>query len=184
MMDTERPEADLIEGTRRGDERAFELLMRRHSQAIRRLIARYFRNHMLVDDLAQETFVRAYFGLSRYRGDAPFVFWLKQIAVRLCLDEMRRRKAGSSLKQADTEVDKDVPAPADGGTRQIEARLLLEKMLAGLNPVDRMILILLDGEGYDAREISRLTGLSRANVKVRAFRIRRRLRALYGVGEA
>ena len=181
MADFDRPDEELIDGARSGDQVAFELLMRRHSEAIRRLIARYFRNRSMVDDLAQETFVKAYFGLNSFRRDSPFVYWLKRIAVRLCLDEMRRRKT-QEVEQIDDAapltdglVDKD-------SERRLAARLLLNKMLAALRPLDRMIVVLLYGEGYNVVEIADLTGLSRANVKVRAFRIRRRLRMFYAGG--
>ena len=180
MIDLKRPDADLIDDARRGDERAFELLMRRHSEAIRRLIAHYFRNRSVVDDLAQETFVKAYFSLSQYRGDAPFLFWLKQIAVRLCLDEMRSRKSQHSGSGDERGPAENGQAADESAEDRIAARLSLNKMIEKLSPVDRMILLLLYADGYSVGEIAQMTGLSRANVKIRAFRIRRRLRALLG----
>jgi RNA polymerase sigma-70 factor (ECF subfamily) len=66
---------------------------------------------------------------------------------------------------------------------RLQARLLVEKILAMLNPLDRMILVLMDAEGYDTNEVARLTRLTRANVKIRAFRLRRRLRAMLQQGE-
>jgi len=177
MIDLKRPDADLIDDARRGDEHAFELLMRRHSEAIRRLIAHYLRNRSVVDDLAQETFVKAYFSLSQYRGDAPFPFWLKQIAVRLCLDEMRRRKSQPDDESGPPE---SYPAVDESAENRMAARLLLNRMIERISPVDRMILLLLYGDGYSVSEIAQMTGLSRANVKIRAFRIRRRLRAQLG----
>jgi RNA polymerase sigma-70 factor, ECF subfamily len=171
------PDEDLIDRARGGDEPAFELLMRRHSAAVRNLIAHYFRDRSVVDELAQETFVKAWFGLRTFRGAAPVVIWLKRIAVRLCLDEMRRRASRPIA------WGQDEPAAAardDSGTSRSDARLLLDKVLKPLAPMDRMILLLLYGEGYDVKEVSHLTGLSQPNVKVRAFRIRRRLRMLSG----
>ncbi len=178
MADLDRPDEELIDGARGGDEMAFESLMRRHSETIRRLIARFFRNRSMVDDLAQETFAKAYFGLNSFRNESPFVYWLKRIAVRLCLDEVRRRKA-QPVGYEDDLVSVTDGALSEDSEKRLEARLVLDKMLAALGPLDRMIVVLLYGEGYDAGEIAGLTGLSRTNVKVRAFRIRRRLKALY-----
>jgi RNA polymerase sigma-70 factor, ECF subfamily len=174
MDDRDLSEQELLGFARQGDDRAFESLMRLHSGAIRNLIAHYFPNRTTVDDLAQETYVKAYFALPAFRGESPFVFWLKQIAVRLCLDEMRRRK-NSEFRQ---EEENPVQAVKDPG-RQIEARLLLRNMLSRLSPLDRIILVLLHGEGYEIKEIAQMTGLSRANIKIRAFRLRKQLRALY-----
>lgn len=185
--DTDRSDEDLVKDTRSGSDQAFELLMRRHSGTIRNLIARFHPDRSLVDDLAQETFVKAYFKMNSYRGDSPFIFWLKKIAVRLCLDHSRHAKVtdAESIKNSQA-VEADIQKTETGSNqdtgKQIEARLLLGKILAKLQPADRIILVLFYGEGYDSNEISQLTGLSRTNVKVRAFRIRRHLRKIYAGG--
>jgi len=92
MAEFDRDE-ELIESARRGDDLAFERLMRLHSDSIRRLRTRFFRDQSTVDGLAPETFVKVYFGLVSFRNESPFVYRLKRIAVRLCLDEMRNRKS-------------------------------------------------------------------------------------------
>ena len=61
----------LVQAALGGDASGFDQLMRRHAGAVRILIARYFRNRDQVDDLAQENFVRAFFSLTSYRGEAP-----------------------------------------------------------------------------------------------------------------
>jgi RNA polymerase sigma-70 factor (ECF subfamily) len=167
---------DLIARTLDHDENAYDQLMRRHANPVRLLIAHYFQDRTLVDDLAQETFAKAYFALKDYRGNAPFIFWLKQIAVRLCMDELRRRKSQRELVTTLEQRGPGRPAARNPAER-LNARLFLNELLSNLSPVDRMILILLDGEGHSVAEVAQLTGLTRANVKVRAFRIRRRLRA-------
>jgi RNA polymerase sigma-70 factor, ECF subfamily len=178
MVESYRADEELVDCTRGGDDLAFEQLMRRHSDAIRRLIARYFRNRAMVDDLAQETFVKAYFALSSFRNESPFIYWLKRIAVRLCLDEMRNRKTQEAKRSEDIDSIADDFIPADSGN-QLEAQLLLDKILEKLAPLDRMIIVLLYGEGHDTKEVADMTGLSRANVKVRAFRSRRLMKLLY-----
>ncbi len=65
---------------------------------------------------------------------------------------------------------------------QIEARLFLSKIMKSLAPQDRAILVLHYGEGYSGEEIAKITGLSKTNIKVRAFRIRRKLKAIYDGG--
>lgn len=178
MTDSDCPDDELVERTRGGDDQAFELLMRRHAEPIRRLIARYCRNRSMVDDLAQETFVKAYFRLGSFRNESPFIYWLKQVAIRLCIDEMRRRKVRGGEEETIDSVAERMSGPDQ--RERAESRMALNKVLGPLSPVDRMVLVLLYGEGYGVGEVAGLTGLSGANVKVRAFRLRRRLRALYG----
>jgi RNA polymerase sigma-70 factor, ECF subfamily len=138
---------------------------------VRGLIARFFRNRAQVDDLAQETFAKAFFGLKSFRKDCPLEVWLKRIALRQCLDQIRKRKNEmvpfdeDSYEVAENSVGLDPE-------NQIKARLLLSKIMKLLAPQDRVILVLQYGEGYSGEEISEITGLSKTNVKVQAFRIR------------
>ena len=125
--------------------------------------------------------------MNTYRGDSPFVFWLRKIAVRVCLDQYRYDKArGNILRESslpkDDYLQRAEAAPNIGSGKQIEARLLLKEIMSKLHPSDRMILVLLYGEGLEIKEISKLTGLSRANVKIRAYRLRQRLNKQYAGG--
>jgi RNA polymerase sigma-70 factor (ECF subfamily) len=78
---TDRSDAMLIERTVAGDQAAFELLVIKYQRRIQRLIGRMVRDVDLVEDIAQETFIRAYRALHQYRGDAQFYTWLYRIAV-------------------------------------------------------------------------------------------------------
>ncbi len=86
MVRPQAPLADssdgmLVERTVAGDQRAFELLVIKYQRRIQRLIGRMVRDVDLVEDIAQETFIRAYRALPQYRGDAQFYTWLYRIAV-------------------------------------------------------------------------------------------------------
>lgn len=71
----------LVQRTVAGDQRAYELLVIKYQRRIERLIARMVRDHDLVQDIAQETFLRAYRALPQFRGEAQFYTWLYRIAV-------------------------------------------------------------------------------------------------------
>ncbi len=71
----------LVERTVAGDQKAFELLVLKYQRRIERLIGRMVRDSDLVEDIAQETFIRAYRALSQFRGEAQFYTWLYRIAV-------------------------------------------------------------------------------------------------------
>jgi RNA polymerase sigma-70 factor (ECF subfamily) len=74
-------DAQLVERVKRGDARAFELLVVKYQRRVERLIARMVRDVDLVPDIAQETFIRAYRALPQFRGDSAFYTWLYRIAV-------------------------------------------------------------------------------------------------------
>ena len=74
-------DAQLVERTLAGDDHAFELLVLKYQRRIQRLIARMVRDVNLVEDIAQESFIRAYRALHQFRGDAQFYTWLYRIAV-------------------------------------------------------------------------------------------------------
>ena len=87
MSDAESPapvpdvDAALVERVQRGDQRAFEMLVVKYQRRIERLIARMVRDVDLVEDIAQETFIRAYRALPNFRGESAFYTWLYRIAV-------------------------------------------------------------------------------------------------------
>ena len=75
-MNTDDSDVDLVARAQRGDQRAFEMLVIKYQRRIERLIARMVRDVDLVQDIAQETFIRAYRALPQFRGDAAFYTWL------------------------------------------------------------------------------------------------------------
>ena len=81
LMTDADADALLVERVKRGDERAFEMLVVKYQRRIERLIGRMVRDVDLVQDIAQETFIRAYRALPQFRGDSAFYTWLYRIAV-------------------------------------------------------------------------------------------------------
>lgn len=160
-------DAKLVAASRRGDRAAFGELVRRHQAHVFRLAARLLRQPAEVEDVAQETFLRAWTRLASYRGEAPFEHWLTRICLRASYDRLRQRPAGR-----ETEFVAEPVAPRPDP----DARLEVERLLAELAPADRMVLLLLDGEGWSVAEIAARLGWTAVNVKVRAHRARKRLR--------
>src|SRR6187402_3681433 len=100
----------LVERTVAGDQKAFELLVIKYQRRIERLIGRMVRDTNLVEDIAQETFIRAYRALHQFRGDAQFYTWLYRIAVntaKKALVDMKRDPvvSESSLRSNDDEEE-------------------------------------------------------------------------------
>ena len=101
----------LVERTVAGDQRAFELLVIKYQRRIQRLIGRMVRDVDLVEDIAQETFIRAYRALHQFRGDAQFYTWLYRIAVNTA------KKALMDLKHDPTVSETSFRSADDEGMR-------------------------------------------------------------------
>src|SRR5438552_3972829 len=98
----------LIERTLAGDESAFEHLVTRHGRRVFAIARHFFRHPETVEDIAQETFAKAFFSLASYRRGASFEQWLAKIAVNNCYDELRKRKKRGEMTLADLTEDEGV----------------------------------------------------------------------------
>jgi RNA polymerase sigma-70 factor (ECF subfamily) len=164
----------LVAASRKGDADAFAYLVRLHERRVFRLVGRFFRRREDVEELAQETFLTAWRRLETYRSEAPFEHWLTRVCLRCCYHALRRRKTWEERTTLEHE-----PAAASANP---DAALLVERLLRELRPEDRFILLMLEGEGRSVAEIADRLGWTRINVKVRAYRARRKLRALLEQG--
>lgn len=174
------PERDLVARAKAGDEQAFETLVRIHAPRVFQITGRFFRDAAQVEEAAQQVFIRAYFQLGRYEARGSFEGWLARLATNLCLNEIRSRKRRpESLEEAGAMDRFLAPSSrkrfADAERGRIAADLAL-RLLEHLTPADRMLLEMLDAEGCGVKEVAEATGWTEANVKVRAFRARRKLR--------
>lgn len=167
--DGDAVEADLVRAGLDGDEAAFAELVRRHQYRVFRLAGRFFRHREDVEDVAQETFLTAWRRLATYEARAPFEHWITRVCLRLCYARLaRERRREEPLGSQEL-----VAQPHD-----LVAGIDVERLLSRLGPSDRFVLLLLDGEGWSVKEIAERIGWTATNVKVRAFRARRRLRRL------
>jgi RNA polymerase sigma-70 factor (ECF subfamily) len=173
-----------------GDEQAFTLLFERHKTRVARLAYRFFVRREQVEEILQETFTRAYFSLKEFRGGHEFSFaaWLSRIAVHACYDDLRRQRRRAESNLSDLSDDeaaflsrrlRDNPAGGNAEERII-SRDLAEKLLARLNPDDRMVLTLLNLKDQSIAEVASMTGWTAGKVKMRALRARNSLRKVMG----
>ena len=97
------PDAMLVERAVAGDQRAFELLVIKHQRRVQRLIGRMVRDVDLVEDIAQETFIRAYRALHKFRGESRFYTWLYRIAINTAKKFLLELKRNPVISQSTTE---------------------------------------------------------------------------------
>jgi RNA polymerase sigma-70 factor (ECF subfamily) len=160
-------DAELVAAARGGHDDAFAALIKRHERKVFAMASRFFERREDVEEAAQDTFLRAWSHLGSWRSDAPFEHWLTRICLNCCYRRLSRTPKTTELVEADLGSHHHDPTVA------LEVRTLLR----GLDPRDRFLLVLLEVEGWTTAEIAEKLGWSRTNVKVRAFRARRQLRA-------
>lgn len=167
---------------RAGDRRAFEMLVVQHQRRVARLVSRYVRNATDVEDLVQETFIRAWRGLDSFRGDSSFGTWLYRIATNLSLNHIKRTRPTVSLSMDHEESPDGPPEPAEGEDpeRMLMAREIgatVERALAELNEDYRRALLLYEMDGRQYKEIAALTNAPIGTVRARIFRAREHIAA-------
>lgn len=177
---------ELVSRAREGDESAFAEIVRRYSPRVFRAASRFFRQRSLVEEAAQEVFLKAFTHLDSFEGRGSLEGWLTRITTTTCLSMLRRAKARPEAVVADLTEDQDAwleNALADAAAerhqsveRSLVAADLADKVLATLKPDDRLALLLIDGEGASIKEVAEITGWSESKVKVQTFRARRRMR--------
>ena len=166
---------ELIRSTLNGDPDAFQVLVGRYQGLIAKQMWRFSRDERVHEELVQDVFVQAYTRLNTYEGRAPFIHWLRRIATNLGYrhwkhqdrDRQRQESLDFWAKTQEGALHPDSPS---------EAAEVLSGLLGRLPAAERLVLTLLYFEGLDTNEIAEQTGWSRANVKVRAFRARKKLK--------
>ena len=167
----------LVERARRGDVDAFELLYRQHAGRVYALCLRLAADPVVARELTQDTFVRAWEALPRFRGDASITTWLHRIAVNAMLERQRgdrRRSARVSL--ADDEETEDESAIAGVVLApDVATAIDLERAIGALPPGVRRAFVLHDVEGYTHEEIATMTGLAAGTLRAQLHRARQLL---------
>lgn len=137
---------------------------------------RFSRDPTVCEELVQEVFVEAYFSLKSYRGQAPFLHWLKKIGTRVGYrfwKEQAKKKALMPLTDFDA-IGKNQTEAVDPSV----AAEILHSLLARLPRADRLVLTLMYFERYSTSQIAAQMGWSQAMVKMRAFRARKKLKTI------
>jgi RNA polymerase sigma-70 factor (ECF subfamily) len=174
----------LVARTVAGDDRAFELLVLKYQRRIQRLIGRMVRDVDLIEDIAQETFIRAYRALHQFRGDAQFYTWLYRIAVNTAKKSLMDLKRDPTVSEAAFRTSDDEDETYRPGNEPIaddtpESVLAAKEIGAMVNaamdalPADlREALVLREIEGLSYEEIALAMNCPIGTVRSRIFRAR------------
>src|SRR5438105_2758108 len=180
------PESELVQRARRGDLTAYDELVRRYQERIYATIYHMTANHEDANDLAQETFIKAYQALKSFKGDSSFFTWVYRIAVNKTINflKQRKNKTHMSLNDLDfnAEHDADLVALISEKTPRREVNLIelqekLNAALQKLSEVHRLAVTLHDVQGLSHEEISRIMSCNTGTVRSRLFYARQQLQA-------
>jgi RNA polymerase sigma-70 factor (ECF subfamily) len=159
------------------DANAFERIVKENHARILRLALGMLRDPDLADDVAQETFLRAFRFYKSFRNDAALFTWLYRIATNLCIDAQRKR--GRTTEQfEDLEGDAEPADPSPTPEHTFEIRELAkqtEAALEALSPNHRAILLLREVEGLSYEQIARVLHIPKGTVMSRLFHARSNL---------
>lgn len=173
-------EKELIQACQKGDEAAFEELIRLHEKKVFALCRRMCRDEDDALEAAQDTFLAVWRGIGSYRADAAFSTWLYRLASNACLDLLRREKKHGgdvSLDDEEARIEPSDPAPQpEEALERAETQRMVREALYALPDDYRQVLLLRETEQLSYNEIAEATGLELGTVKSRISRARLALR--------
>jgi RNA polymerase sigma-70 factor (ECF subfamily) len=179
-------ERSLVQRARQGDLTAYDEIVRRYQERIYATIYHMTANHEDANDLAQETFIRAYQALGSFKGQAGFFTWLYRIAINRTLNFLKQRGSRSYLSLNDLDFNAErnpdlVEFISEKNPRREAALAELQERLNAalqkLSETHRLVVTLHDIQGLSHEEIGRITGCNPGTVRSRLFYARQQLQA-------
>jgi RNA polymerase sigma factor RpoE len=177
---------DLVRRAKTGDTAAYDALIRKYQERIYATVYHMTANHEDANDLAQETFIKAYTALKSFKGDSSFYTWVYRIAVNKTINflKQRKNKPHMSLNDIDfnAENDPDMVALVSDRTprRDVGLTELQEKLndaMLKLSAVHRLVVTLHDVQGLSHEEIGKIMDCNVGTVRSRLFYARQQLQA-------
>ncbi|OWT53582.1 RNA polymerase sigma factor RpoE [Candidimonas nitroreducens] len=179
-------DAELVERVRRGDKRAFDLLVLKYQRKIMRLLSRMIREPGEVEDVAQEAFIKAYRALPQFRGDSAFYTWLYRIAINTARNWQaangRRPSAPSVIETEDGETFSQIDNLTDISTPEsmMASRQIVDTVNAAIDALPeelRTAIVLREIEGMSYEDIAQSMDCPIGTVRSRIFRAREAIAA-------
>lgn len=171
-------EVRILNAARNGDPEAFGRLVRQYQQEISRQMWRFTRDPSVHEELTHDVFVEAWMSLRGFRNDAPWIHWLRRIAIRVGYRFWKQQDRAGQTSHLTSDEWSLLQGQRDQSLSAIHAAELVSLVLAQLSPEDRLVLTITMLDGCTMAEAASRCGWTVTGTKVRAFRARRRLEAL------
>jgi RNA polymerase sigma factor RpoE len=184
--DSRDDERELLRRAKAGELTAYDDLVRRYQERVYATIYHMTSNHEDANDLAQETFIKAFQALKSFKGDSSFFTWLYRIAVNKTINHLKQRKRRIHISLNDLDInaehDPDLVALISDKTprRDLNLAELQERLNAAmqkLSEIHRMVVTLHDVQGLSHEEISQIMSCNVGTVRSRLFYARQQLQA-------
>lgn len=189
-MSVERTEWDLVRLAGSGDKEAFRELVERYQRRVLAVVMGMLHDREAALEVTQETFIKAFRSIGRFKGDASFYTWIYRIAVNLAIDHQRRewrRPHGESTRSSgndgqtedllDRIGDEDPRGDPFEATKDSELRARVLEAIDELTPDHKAVILLRELEGLSYDEISRVMQCSKGTVMSRLHYARKKLQA-------
>jgi len=174
---------ELVASALRDDEEAARALVRHLYPLVAKIARAHRPQRTAEEDLCQMIFIKMFQNLGQFSGKVPVEHWVSRIAVNTCRNAIAAERVRPELRRADLTEEQeavvDSLAATDeeiGPDQQLASRDLVERLLATLKPAERFLVDLMYLQGKSVQEIATMTGWSKALIKVRAFRVRQKLK--------
>lgn len=174
---TNTTDHQLIEETLCGNTRAFSQLVERYQNFVFTLAIRILRNREEAEEVAQDSFIKAFEALSSYRGESKFSSWLYSIVYRKALDRIRKNNTARTIELVE-EITEAETLDVENALEYMqlnERNELLKKSIEKLPEQESVIVTLFYFEDLSIKEIAAITQLTEDNVKVKLHRSRKKL---------
>ncbi|WP_298313433.1 RNA polymerase sigma factor [uncultured Aquimarina sp.] len=160
-----------------GEVNAFSSLVERYQSLVYTIVFRMVRNKEEAEEIAQDTFIKAYKSLSKYRGEAKFSTWLYTIAYRKSLDAIKKNKrfVATELIEEVSEGEVGVVNDALSYLQDIERKEIISNSILKLPEEESAIITLYYFEEKSIKEIKEIVGLTEDNIKIKLYRSRKKL---------
>jgi len=174
----ETTEQEILARAKSGDELAFRAIIEKYENRIAATITGILGAGAEVDDVGQETFVRFYRSIHRFRGDSSIGTYLTRIAINLSLYELKRRTRAERLRSEDMPGESPPGSRSGGGVRAADARVVVQRGLRMLDPKFRTVIVLRLMDGYSTRETADMLRLPLGTVLSRLARGQARMKEI------
>jgi RNA polymerase sigma-70 factor (ECF subfamily) len=176
-LDFAEDEKELIQKAKQGNLYSFELLVKRYQKNIYRLAFRMTKDHDSADDIAQETFVKAFTSIGSFKEEYKFYPWISRICVNLSINYLKRKKFTITESELSPQKLEDKEAITDPMNQMIRDELMdrINSSINQLPPPFKAVLILKVYEELSYEQIAKTLNISVGTVMSRLFRARERL---------
>ncbi len=170
----------LIDAILAGDTRSFGVLVERYKDLVFTLALRMVKHREEAEEVSQDTFIKVFKSLNKFKGDSKFSTWIYKVTYYTCLDRLKKNKREQQVVAIDEYTEHQVKTIDDAldAMENEERKQAIQNCLQQLPSNDSALLTLYYFEELSLEEIAKVVGLTANNVKVKLFRSRKKLTSI------